>query len=91
MHRIAENLEALRGQTFRNSEGETFTTSFSAGVAELSIDGDDLSELYRAADEALYRAKAAGRSRVLPAGPALTRTGSTSPWSRPRAWTGPSR
>ena len=70
VHRIAENLEALRGQTFRNSDGETFTTSFSAGVAELSIDGEDLSELYRAADEALYRAKAAGRSRVLPAGPA---------------------
>lgn len=39
--------------------------SFSGGVAEFPVDGDDLESLYRVADRALYQAKAAGRARVL--------------------------
>jgi diguanylate cyclase (GGDEF)-like protein len=42
----------------------TFTMTFTAGVAVYPHDGKDLQGLYRAADEALYKAKAAGRNRV---------------------------
>jgi diguanylate cyclase (GGDEF)-like protein len=41
--------------------------TFSAGVAELGADGNDLGELVRSADAALYRSKRAGRARVAPA------------------------
>lgn len=47
-------------------EGMTLAVTASAGVAELAPDGDELS-LVRAADEALYRAKASGRARALKA------------------------
>ncbi len=47
----------------------TLHVSFSAGVAEYPRDAGDLTSLSRAADEALYRAKASGRSRVLEAAP----------------------
>jgi PleD family two-component response regulator len=41
--------------------------SFSAGVAEYPLDGRSLAAVSRAADRALYRAKADGRARVLAA------------------------
>lgn len=38
--------------------------SFTGAVAELEADGSDLTELFLAADQTLYRAKAEGRNRV---------------------------
>jgi diguanylate cyclase (GGDEF)-like protein len=67
--RLADALEQLRRAEFRAPTGERFSVSFSAGVAECPSHGTDLTALFRAADQALYRAKAAGRGRVLIADP----------------------
>ena len=45
----------------------SFKVTFSAGVAVYPHDATDLQRLYRSADQALYKAKAAGRDRVMPA------------------------
>jgi diguanylate cyclase (GGDEF)-like protein len=68
VQRLAEMLEVWRQEEFSGNENEHFRVTFSAGVAEYPADGTDLLTLYRAADRALYQAKAAGRNRVLPAG-----------------------
>jgi len=62
MYRV---LESVRREVFVSTEGAEFSVSFSGGVAEFPRDGLDLETLFRAADEALYRAKAAGRARIL--------------------------
>ncbi len=65
--RVADTLRRFGEEQFAGSRG-TLRVSFSAGVAEYPRDGRDLGAVSRAADEALYRAKAAGRARVLAAG-----------------------
>jgi diguanylate cyclase (GGDEF)-like protein len=67
VQRVAEALEAFRQEDF-GPHGVLLALSFSAGVAEYPEDGAGLHALYRAADGALYQAKAAGRDRVLPVG-----------------------
>jgi diguanylate cyclase (GGDEF)-like protein len=62
--RLTGFLETWRQQEFTDAKNRTFQVTFSAGVAEYSQDGADLQELYRAADSALYRAKAMGRNQV---------------------------
>jgi diguanylate cyclase (GGDEF)-like protein len=57
-------------ETFSAADGGEFRCSFSAGVAELATTGEQLDKLVRRADEALYRAKAAGRRQVVVAAPA---------------------
>jgi diguanylate cyclase (GGDEF)-like protein len=66
LERLTTLLDDFSADEFR-SGGERFHLSFSAGVAEYPADGADLEGLYRAADEALYRAKEAGRARIFPA------------------------
>ena len=51
--------------TFLSERGETVTgVSISVGVAAFPIDGRTTGELLRKADQALYRAKGAGRSQI---------------------------
>jgi diguanylate cyclase (GGDEF)-like protein len=66
VQRLSDTLERFGEEEFTDGE-ETARVSFSAGVAEYPRDGCDLGAVSRAADEALYRAKAAGRARVLAA------------------------
>lgn len=71
--RLRDLLKEFQGTEFEGAEGSSFGASFSAGVAEYPTDGGDLHTLYRAADAALYDAKAAGKRcvRVVAADPAL--------------------
>ena len=62
--RLESILDRLRACEFVGADGVRFRVSFSAGVAEFPLDGPDSEALCRAADEALYQAKAAGRARV---------------------------
>lgn len=56
-------LEALRSSALTAPDGQAVTVTLSAGVAELAP-GEDGTELFRRADEALYRAKHNGRDQV---------------------------
>ncbi|HEX8391271.1 MAG TPA: response regulator, partial [Longimicrobium sp.] len=67
VQRLAEALEVLREEKF-HARGEAFSVTLSGGVADFPADGRDLASLYRAADAALYQAKAAGRDRIVPSG-----------------------
>ena len=67
VRRIAETLERFSEVVF-TADLDTFTVSFSAGVAEYPLDGPDLGMVVEAADEALYGAKGAGRARVVAVG-----------------------
>jgi diguanylate cyclase (GGDEF)-like protein len=69
--RLADTLERFGHEEFTDSRG-TLRVSFSAGVAEYPLDGPDLHAVSRAADQALYRAKATGRACVLAASTAAT-------------------
>lgn len=64
--RMNEIRKAWRSQTFTSVKGEYFQVSFSGGVAQYPLDGSNFQVLYRTADAALYKAKAAGRNLVLP-------------------------
>ena len=72
---LAERLRrALEGHVFRVVRGDGSPASLqvtaSIGVASLGPDADSAERLVRAADRALYAAKAAGRNRVMPSPPA---------------------
>jgi diguanylate cyclase (GGDEF)-like protein len=58
------------------ADGAHFRASFSAGVAMLAPKAMDLDRWRKAADDALYEAKNAGRGRVVSAGPLRSAVGS---------------
>jgi diguanylate cyclase (GGDEF)-like protein len=64
---VAEKLRAeISARPFQGGPGSTFVTvTVSIGVACHPMNGDTAVSLIRAADMALYRAKAAGRDRVI--------------------------
>jgi diguanylate cyclase (GGDEF)-like protein len=64
VRRLESALAKLATEVFEAGES-TLTVSFSAGVAEFPANGDEWTSLYRVADDALSRAKAAGRNRVV--------------------------
>ena len=68
MQRLHEVLERFRAEPMEQGEAGELRVAFSGGVAEFPRDGENLGELFRAADAALLRAKAAGRGRFLLAG-----------------------
>ena len=77
VHRLRQFLQTWQVESFETglveteaeaggAEMSTFEVTFSAGVAVYPHDATDLQGLYRSADQALYKAKAAGRDRVMP-------------------------
>jgi diguanylate cyclase (GGDEF)-like protein/PAS domain S-box-containing protein len=62
--RLAVVLDTLRRERFQ-AAGEAFEVTFSAGVAEYPSNAANAEALYRVADEALYKAKEAGRARIV--------------------------
>ncbi|GII67160.1 GGDEF domain-containing protein [Sphaerisporangium krabiense] len=68
--RVAERLRSRVGRMAIPVDDAMITVTVSAGVAIMSVHGDDLIELLAAADLALYRAKELGRDRIcLPVAP----------------------
>lgn len=68
VQRLAEILEAFRGEAFHGAGELEFHSSFSGGVAEYPADAASLDDLCRAAGEACRHAQEAGGDRVLPVG-----------------------
>ena len=64
---VSRLLDEFAAMEHHAADGAAFRATFSAGVAVLSPGVMDLERWRKAADDALYGAKAAGRNRVLPA------------------------
>lgn len=65
--RIGDFIESVRDRRFGEGAAHT-TVTLSAGLAEFPTDGQEIGDLYRAADRALYAAKGEGRDRVIATG-----------------------
>jgi diguanylate cyclase (GGDEF)-like protein len=61
---LEELLEQFRALDFQTGRDAFKGCTFSAGVALLGEDADDVESLVKIADQRMYRAKAAGRARV---------------------------
>lgn len=64
LERLNQVLEVVRQETFAQITSDLLHLTFSAGIAVMPEHGSDLQSLYRAADAAMYRAKAEGRDRI---------------------------
>ena len=67
LKRLRQLLAEWQRQLFTAIDQRQFNVTFSAGIAQYPDNGSDLQTLYCSSDLALYRAKAAGRSQILPA------------------------
>lgn len=56
--------DALKDATFETESGNRISLTVSAGVTRARCDGDSLDSFINRADEALYRAKEAGKNRI---------------------------
>jgi diguanylate cyclase (GGDEF)-like protein len=65
---LARVLEEFGTHVFDGGDLATFRTTFSAGMASCPGDGTSIQRLLEVADRRLYRAKVAGRSRVVSTG-----------------------
>ncbi|MDX2096772.1 MAG: response regulator [Leptolyngbyaceae cyanobacterium bins.59] len=63
--RLQMTLDLLSQESFTAIAPESLHLTFSAGIVEASSDRLELQALYRAADAALYQAKAAGRNQIV--------------------------
>jgi diguanylate cyclase (GGDEF)-like protein len=61
---VGRVLEEFHTRVFEGDRGETFTASFSGGIATFPNDGVTLEALLQVADRRLYEAKQAGRDRL---------------------------
>jgi len=61
---LATTMRQFRDMRFGAGEDLVDDCTFSAGIAELGVDGADFESLVRVADSRMYRAKSAGRARV---------------------------
>ncbi|BAY51715.1 two-component response regulator [Thermostichus vulcanus NIES-2134] len=66
-HRLAICLQRLRNHTFHAPNHDSFKVTFSAGISQFPTHGQSLVQLVKMADDALYAAKAAGRSQIMTA------------------------
>lgn len=67
--RVAEAIRSTFEKADLEKDGIPLRPTISIGVAAYPDDGSDLTSLIEAADEALYRAKGAGKNRVTTCGP----------------------
>jgi GGDEF domain-containing protein len=65
LEHLVDIQKKIRNETFGFGDAWRGTITFSAGLAEFPSDGDDLLELYVAADTALSEAKDAGRDCII--------------------------
>lgn len=64
--KTAENIRRRIGlTTFTSMKGENFSLTISGGIAAVPEQAGNIDELFIRADEALYRAKASGRNRII--------------------------
>lgn len=54
----------VAGAPFKTDSGEALQLTCSAGIASFPQDGETVRTLVSAADDAMYRAKGAGRNRI---------------------------
>ena len=65
IERLTKFLKMWQQQEFLTDAGESFSLTFSAGVAEYPQNGTNIESLYRSMDIALYQAKATGRNKIV--------------------------
>ena len=68
VQRLAETLEMFRRTSLVNHNSTPLSATFSAGIAQYPGDGNEISTLCQAAEQALLHAQEAGGDRILPTG-----------------------